>query len=367
MAFGLGIWSAQAAEPDVAQVVRAVEVIQAQLGGEVSEAELVAAALGGMAAQLDRRSGGSGNGVLHTDEYERLSAWMRGERHGIGVEFGVVSGQGLMLTDVFPGGPAAEAGLVVGDLVVAVDDHPFTGMANAGMLGVVRRADPGQVIMDVRRPGGKLRRITVEQGAYEVGPVHPAEEGLPYVRLNFFGTGASEGLESALEALDPTDAVVLDLRDNDGGLLDEAVACAGLFLPPESVVLHEHAPDGVSTPRVAPGEQRWAGRVVLIVNRGTRGVAEAFVGALRDHASATVVGTRTAGVIGLPSYHPLGGELVLRLTDHRMSSPTGHSWAGVGFAPDLLVEALELSLPAAPGGPPPDLQRETAIRLIRAP
>ena len=108
----------------------------------------------------------------------------------------------------------------------------------------------------------------------------------------------------------------------------------------------------------------WNGELVLLVNRGTGGPAEAFVAALQSHRVARVVGTRTAGNAGLPSFHELGSGLIMQLTDEFMRGPMGSEWSGDGLVPDVVVEPVNFMLDPRPGVAPPDLQRDAAIQLI---
>lgn len=346
---------------------RIIDIAMERLEGQVERDDLYRAAMAGVATRLDAVLGVQGNAVLTEEEHRQLEAWQRGERQGIGVEYTIVGSQGLVLTDVFPKGPGEAAGLLPGDFVVAMNDHPFTGLDGQAIVEVLRRADGATVVLDVRRKGGKLRRLTVERSAYHLGDVRliPGVQP-PCVRVSFFGEGTARRLREVLAAQDPQGAVILDLRDNPGGRLNEMLGAAGLFLDEGAVVLQRIEEGAEPEPVVAPGGRLWRGKVVVLTNRGTEGSAEALVAALQDHRAAVVVGTPTAGHAALPSFHPVGGGLVLRLADATMRAPSGRVWAGEGLQPDLLVEPIELTIPPPTGEVPIDLQRDAAVQMFRS-
>lgn len=353
------------AEPD--SVDRARAVIAERLGEAVSPDELDRAAVAGMAALLDEELGTEGNAVLTRAEQAAAEAWMAGERSGIGVEYRVLGGRGLVLTTVFEGGPGAMAGLHVDDLVVGMNGTAFTGQPAHEIHRHLQQAVGAEVALDVRRRQGMVRSVRVPRGTYRVPSVMGAEDAMqPVVRLTFFGEGTAEALSAELELLDPGMGVVLDLRDNEGGRLSEVVAASELFLDEGLVVVHEQSSRGGEREHSARSGPRFGGPVVILVNRGTLGAAEAFARALQYHRAARVVGTTTGGQGTLTSTHSLGGDLVLRLTDIQLAAPDGRSWHGVGVRPDLVVEAPSLSLP--PLDRPfadSDLQREAALGLLR--
>ena len=184
------------------------------------------------------------------------------------------------------------------------------------------------------------------------------------VELNFFGEGASDELRDVLSGLPAGTGLVLDLRDNEGGMLEEAIDCAGFFLESGASILQRVSITGdirvvsLDTPRI------WADEIVLLVNRGTGGPAEAFVSALQVHGAGRVLGTRTAGNSELPSFYALGAELMLQLTDEFMKGPTGAAWAVGGLVPDVVIEPVDFVMQPHPDTAPLDLQRDAALRLI---
>lgn len=361
----VGSGRARAAGQD--SVDQAIELIEDRYGDRVDPEILWRSATAGVAAGLDAQLGVSGSAVLTASQYEDARRWFDGERQGIGVEFSIAPGQGLLITDVFDGGPAAQGGVQGQDLVVAMDGHPFVGQPAQVIHAIVAQANGPRVVLEVRRGDERLRRIEVARGPYDISDVKPQPSGsdIPVLRIPFFGKGTARSLARALqEAPAGAPAVVLDLRDNTGGQVDEAVAAADLFLAQGAVVLQLEGPDGRRQPRAAAGPRAFEGEVVALVNQGTRGSAEAFLAALRGHGIARLVGTRTGGDDAVPAFHPIGNDLVLQIPEHSLLDPSGRSWRSSGLSPDVVVEPVRSSLPPAAGAAPPDLQRDAALQLV---
>lgn len=359
-----GSGRARAAGQDSA--AEAIGIIEARYGDRVDPEILWRAATAGVAAGLDAQLGVTGSAVLTEAQHADALRWVAGERHGIGVEFSIAAGQGLRITDVFARGPAARAGLQAHDLVVAMDGHPFVGQPIQVIHAIVAQATGPRVVLEVRRGDDRIRRMEVERGDYDISKVtvQPPQDGVAVLRIPFFGDGTARSLARALQGTpNAASAVVVDLRDNTGGQIDEAVAAADLFLDAGAVVVQLEGPDGRRLPRAAGGPRAFNGDVVVLVNQGTRGAAEAFAAALRGHGVGRLVGTRTGGDDALPGYHALGNDLVLQIPEQTILDPSGRSWRRTGLEPDVVVEPVQSSLPPAAGAPAPDLQRDAAVQL----
>ncbi len=364
--FGAAIARAQDAADDAFPLF--VQIVEQRLGDQVDRDELYRAALDGAAAYLDDRFGTVGNQILTRAEYESADAWDRGHRVGIGVEFEIVAGQGLLVTEVFSGSAAKDVGLVRGDLVISLDGQPFTGQPPTAIHQVVARSASTTHRLDVRRLDGSVRRFTVAQGPYQIDTTSLVTgSDPPEIRIHFFGEGTAQQLRALIAQLGNPEAIVLDLRDNEGGVLSEMVAVAGLFLEEGSLVVQRSTADGRTMASTTESPPIFGGRLGVVVNGGTRGLAEAFVASLQDHQRAIVVGTNTAGQATLPSFYPLGTDLVLELQDQFLRSPVGRDWSRRGIEPHQLVASPQLTLPGSQGLAPPDLQRDAARKLISSP
>lgn len=360
---------ARAAEPDIVQT--ATQVIEERMVGGADVALLRAAAVRGMTLWLDEQSGGEGNGLLTQAEYEQLMARLRGERVGLGIEFTVAPGRGLLVAEVLQGSVADKAGLQAGDLVVAIDDLPFTGVSAQGIHSVVSElADRprGQlVVLDLRREDGALRRVELLPSPYRAPKVSVDEaDDRLILRIGVIGPGTAQAVARAVQDLAER-TLVLDLRDLDEAALDALPDLAGVFLGPDVPVLRTLDPKGQVQVIRSRGEARTDARLVVLVNRGTAGVAEGLAHALRSSGRAVLVGTRSAGRANHPSFHPIGEGLVLKLTDTVLQAEDGSTWAGQGLGPDLVVEPLQVPLVGAARTGLPDIQVEAGVRFISAP
>lgn len=361
--FGLALPSARAADP--VQVRQAVQAVHEMYGDQIDSATLYRAALEGIAAELDRTTGRPGHAVFDAAERTAVNAWLDGHRSGIAAEFTVIPGQGIIITDIYPDGPAEQAGLQVGDLVVAIDDHPFTGLPSELILGIAATPRSPEVVLDIRRSEG-LRRVPVSRGAWRLDTARAFEhQGTTVLKLPFFGPGSVEAVQTALSD-HPLDApLIIDLRTNEGGRLEAMLAVAGLFLAegtPVTMVDEDRA-----SPRVhrapAGAETRWTGDLCVLMDRDTTGTAEAFAAALKHQRGAILVGTPTAGRAGLPRHVALGGDLTLQVVDQRLLDARGMSWAASGLVPDILSQSVTHTMPVKTGVLPPDIQLDVAVQV----
>ncbi|MFT5680662.1 MAG: carboxyl-terminal processing protease [Myxococcota bacterium] len=353
---------------DGAEAVQdAVQLIQQQLPEQIDEALLYHAALVGITGYLNQQAGASIHDVLTEQEHGQIEAWLRGERDGIGAIYQIISGQGVLLEEVFTGGPAAAAGMNTGDLIVAIDDQPFTGLSDAMIYELTSQAAlRPQITLDVMRADQSMHRFEVLRGRYQIKAVSAAAESCA-IDLLFFSKGAAARLEELMKKIPDGSGLLLDLRDNQGGLLEEALAAASLFLEGGAVITYRRRSDGVDEALVATGNRRWSAPVVILTNERTSGTAEVFASALQDHRAATLVGSTTTGRAAEPGYYPVGSGLVLQLADTNLRAPSGRSWAGTGLIPDVRVEPLQQRLSLSTPGVPPDIQRDTGIQLIACP
>ena len=354
-----------AAAQDEGTVDRLVEVVAEEVGPVGDEALLYRAALAGVTAHLDEVTGTPGNTVRTDAQRAAERAWAAGERHGIGIEFSIRPGEGLWITHVFDGGPGEAAGLQVDDLVVGMGGRSLKGLSPEPVLRLLaEQRDAPTVELVVRRGGADPRRLAVDRGRYQMESVRVVPESSPpCVRLSFFGAGAAGQLARALHAAGGA-GVILDLRDNEGGLIEEALAAMEPFVPEGEGLLQQVRADGRVEERLASSAATFSGPVVVLANRGTRGAAEAFIAALRAQGRATVVGTRTGGDATLPTFHDLGDGLHLRLVQTTLRGPGGETWGGRGLEADVVVEPSGPPRQDGGGAPSPDPQWDAAIRLM---
>ncbi len=283
---------------------------------------------------------------------------------GIGIRFVPRDGR-YYIIEVFPGGPAARAGLRPFDRLLTVNGESVQGMTTADVVSRVRGPQGTTAALTVQRPGeaGPLS-FSIVREPVAITPVEHAllERGVGYVRFRSFSQGSAPQMRRALEELrrQGARAVVLDLRDNTGGLIIELAQIANLLLPAGMTVYTEQTRQGRSA-QVAAGGPILPPSMPLItlVNANTMSSSEALVAALQDHGRALVVGARTAGAVQRTRYVPLPGGAGVGVPVARIFSPKGADLEGTGITPDA---SLDMSTDDLDRGIDSQLRR--AIELV---
>jgi carboxyl-terminal processing protease len=325
----------------------ASEAIQDNYYRSVSGEALTGASLRGMVRDLRRRYHDRFSDYFSPEMLKRFNEEISGRFSGIGIEIATVK-RGLRAVKVFPGSPAARAGIVPGDVIVSVDGRPIAALSlvRAREL-IVGPEGTGVTLGVVRPPRGRVRlvhviraEITTPDTATAV--VRRRGHTLGYVRYDSFTEGSHRALARAVRRVERQGArgLVLDLRDNGGGLLEEAVADASIFLPRGRVVVStDSRTQGHSVYRTAGGNLPRLPLVVLI-DHGTASAAEILTAALADDGGATVVGVHSFGKGVFQQEIDLSNGGALKLTIGEYFTPSGDNLAGRGIRPD--VRALDL-------------------------
>jgi carboxyl-terminal processing protease len=280
---------------------------------------------------------------LDPDELEALRALNDGAYYGVGLQV-AQSGTGIVITRVYEDSPAERAGIRAGDRLVSVEGRPVAGRVSAAVARIRGPADT-TVRLGVRRDGGPVRVYELERERIRIPAVDSRVEDVDgavvgYLRLARFTRGSADALRDAVDALREKGAssLVLDLREDPGGLVDEAVGVAGVFLPDDSEVV---VTEGLHSPRKvfrSDGDPVAGGLpLVVLVNRGSASASEIVAGALRDADRADLVGERTFGKALVQSTRPLRDGGALKLTTARYLTPDGFDLAARGLPPDLRV------------------------------
>ena len=323
----------------------AAEVIEDAYYRPVDEAELSNASLQGMVRELRRRHGDQFSEYFSPESLESFNQQIEGRFTGIGLSVVPVK-RGLGITEVFPGSPAAGAGLVAGDTIVSVDGESIAGESSGAATAKIKGPEGTEVTVGVRDGrSGKVREETMTRAevalpnvSSNVREVDGHELG--YVRLLSFSVGAHALLAEAVEKVrkEGAEGIVLDLRGNPGGLLDEAVLSASVFLPEgEVVVSTESRTQGDSVHKTVGGNLPALPMVVLI-DRGTASAAEILTAALADNGDATVLGTRSFGKGVFQEERDLANGGALKLTVGEYFTPDGVNLAeSKGIHPQIKV------------------------------
>jgi carboxyl-terminal processing protease len=317
---------------------------------EVPRQELAHGAVEGLVRKLDPHSA-----FLGPDLYRAMKDETAGEFEGVGLELGI---QDARLTVIAPmeGSPGARAGVLKGERLLAIDGVTTTGMALADAARRLKGAAGTPVRLTLERDGGEPRELTVVRERVTSESVEwrvaDASRGLVVVRIRSFQERTDRGVERALAGARGTlgreiGGVVLDLRGNPGGLLDEAVRVADRFLADGLIVTTEGRAQRVMDVERATGpgtEPNYP--LAVLVDGGSASAAEILAGALQDHGRAAVVGTRTFGKGTVQQIIDLGDGSGLKLTVSRYFTPGHRSIQDSGITPDVPVAEAE-STPAA--------------------
>lgn len=340
----------------------------------VGEDELYRAAVEGMLARVDpnpkmRRW----NRLLGPGELAELQGDLRGEVVGIGVIITYHPETGYVdVTDVLPGSPAARAGIVEGDVILSVDGKVYRGQPQREVQRVIRGKAGEPVSLTLLR-GDRLVTLSVAREAVPfdvVGTLRLAGD-VGYVRVRLFSERTPGALRRALEELgrEPVRGLVVDLRGNPGGSFDDAIAVAGLLLPPGTPVVKLEKRGHEAEVVRAQGSPLLQGvPSAVLVDRATASGAELVAGALREGRGARLVGERTYGKWSLQSLEDLPNGFALKYTLGLFHTPSGRSFEHEGMPPDVEVSSTDAPLDKVQRveEPAARLQIDAQLRTARA-
>lgn len=332
-------------EEPTSLVAEASEIIKDNYFRKVGDAELGNASLQGMVRELRKRHKDRFSDYFSPESLEGFNQQIEGHFSGVGLSVIEVK-KGLKVVKVFHGSPAEEGGIEVGDVIVSVEGESIAGLDSTEATQKIKGPEGTQVTVGVERPkSGKRSEKTLTRAEVVLPNVSSrvfATDGkvIGYVRLLSFSSEASVQLARGIEKVkkEGAEGLVLDLRENPGGLLEEAVSSASLFLPAgEVVVTTKSRTKGSST------KKSGAGKIVdvpfdVLIDRGTASAAEIMTAALQDDANATVVGTRSYGKGVFQEEHDLANGGALKLTVGEYFTPNGENLARTGgIHPDVKV------------------------------
>lgn len=321
-------------------------------------------AIDGMLASLDDPY----TRLLRPEDYGALRSNTRGKVSGVGLQLALRgSDQQIVVIAPLDGSPAAEAGILPGSRVLQVngEDTDLLGLERTAAL--LRGPQNTEVLVSLQAPGAGVREVELRRREVDLRPVrlerlNKAGHRLAVLRITQFSEPVPREVQAALESLtaDPAEGLILDLRNNSGGLVSAGLAVADAFLNGEVIVETEDR-GGIPTPQQANAGQLFSGPLVTLVNGGTASASEILAGALQDNGRSPLVGTRTFGKGLIQTLIPLGDGSGLAVTVARYLTPGGRDIQHLGIEPDQPLTAPE---PLTPGGSD-DTWLETAmVRLV---
>jgi carboxyl-terminal processing protease len=334
-----------------------VQDVYTTLSERYDDGMLQKSAIEGMLQVVDQQSGLMGSQVLTYPEFEEWKGWKRGEREGYGIRIQVLAGRGLVIDHVMMDSPAHKAGLQAGDFIVSINTRSLSGLSADQMLSVLEAEGADRLIVDILREGTQ-RTMRLQKGEFVVPQVNRISESQfpskPVLRVHFFGENSSTEIKKHLEQ---GTVPIIDLRDNQGGLWEEAVATLDMFFPKDTVLAYRQYADGTKIPVLSQSSAVQTEPVVILINQGTRGPAELVALTLQENGMATLVGERSAGEA--IDYHVLypNRELVLLMADVRLLSSKKRQWHDAGVVPNLSISPSQNYRGE-------DRQQQAAIQLI---
>jgi len=291
---------------------------------------------------------------LNEEDYRELRVGTSGEFGGVGIEVGMEDGF-LKVIAPIDDTPAARAGIKAGDTIIKLDDKTVKGMALDDAVKLMRGKPGTKIELTITREGReKPFDVTLERAVIKVVSVKGRllEPGYLYIRLSQFQTHTAEDLIktiSRLKGQGPVRGLILDLRNNPGGVLNAAVAVSDAFLESGLIVYTEgRVKDSQLRFQAAPDDVLDGAPMVVLVNGGSASASEIVAGALQDHKRAVVMGRQTFGKGSVQTIIPINERTALKLTTARYFTPNGRSIQADGIKPD--IELAEVKVAKSDGG-----------------
>jgi carboxyl-terminal processing protease len=310
----------------------------------VSDQTLIENAINGMLTALDPHSS-----YLPAKSFQDMQEQTKGEFGGLGIEVTMESGF-IKVVSPIDDTPAARAGLQPGDFIVAIDAKPVLGLTLNEAVEKMRGAVDTPITVTVRRQGVDPFDVKMNRAVIKIKSVRSHLEGdIGYIRISSFNEQTQPALENALRDMKTktngkVKGYVLDLRNNPGGLLDQAISVSDTFLERGEIVsTRTRRPEDTQRFNAKPGDMAEGKPIVILINDGSASASEIVAGALQDQRRAILLGTKSFGKGSVQTIIPLGrGESAMRLTTARYYTPSGRSIQGLGITPDIEVKPAEV-------------------------
>src|SRR5277367_2768815 len=318
------------------------ERVRADYVEKPDDSQLVESAIDGMLAGLDPHSS-----YMDPKSFRDMQVQTRGEFGGLGIEVTMEDGLVKVVAPI-DDTPAAKAGIMASDIITQLDDEAVQGLTLNQAVDKMRGPVNTKIKLTIMRKGAdKPIEVSIMRDVIRVKSVrsHPEGEDVGYIRITQFNEQTTDGLKQAINDLnnqlgaDKIKGYIVDLRNNPGGLLDQAISVSDTFLDKGEIVsTRGRNPEETQRFNAKPGDLAKSKPVILLINGGSASASEIVAGALQDHKRATLIGTRSFGKGSVQTIIPLGsGNGALRLTTARYFTPSGKSIQAKGISPDLEV------------------------------
>jgi len=312
----------------------------------VEDRKLLESAIRGMLGGLDPHSA-----YLNPEEYKQLQVGTTGQFGGLGIEVGMEDGFIKVISPI-DDTPAQRAGIQAGDLIIRIDDRPVKGMGLDEAVKLMRGKPGSKITLTLVREGReKPWKITLTRAVVKVASVKSKmlEDGFGYIRITHFQSRTTQDMLQAISKLKSAakgrlKGLVLDLRNNPGGVLNGAVAVSDAFLKQGLIVYTQgRNPDSRLEFTAAPDDVLEGAPMVVLVNGGSASASEIVAGALQDHKRALIMGQRTFGKGSVQSIVPVNGHAAVKLTTARYFTPSGRSIQAEGIKPDIVLSNVKVT------------------------
>ena len=312
----------------------------------VDDEVLLENAIRGMVSGLDPHSS-----YLDTDEFKDLQVGTKGEFGGLGIEVGMDDGFVKVIAPI-DDTPAQRAGIMSGDVIVRLDDTPVKGLTLNEAVKLMRGKPGTSISLTIVREGEeKPLKIDVVRDVIKVTSVKGRllEDHFAYIRISQFQSHTNEDMLKAIKKLsnkadDDLKGLILDLRNNPGGVLNAAVSVSDAFLVSGLIVYTEGREEEAELRfEAAPDDVMAGAPIVVLVNEGSASASEIVAGALQDHSRAVIMGKQTFGKGSVQTIIPINKSSAVKLTTARYFTPSGRSIQAEGIKPDILLEDVKVS------------------------
>ncbi|UEM24115.1 S41 family peptidase [Skermanella mucosa] len=316
------------------------ERVRSEYVEPVTDEQLIETAINGMLTSLDPHSS-----YLNRKSFQDMQVQTRGEFGGLGIEVTMENGL-IKVVSPIDETPAFRAGLQPGDLITHLDGEAISGMSLADAVEKMRGPVGSDIKVTIRRgEGSEPFDVSITRDTIKIQSVRYREEGdVGYIRITTFNEQTQMGLERAVERLEKDlgnklTGYVIDLRNNPGGLLDQAISVSDSFLDKGEIVsTRGRKPEDGQRYNSKAGDLAKGKPIVVLINGGSASASEIVAGALQDHRRAIVLGTQSFGKGSVQTIIPLPGHGAMRLTTARYYTPSGRSIQALGISPDIEVQ-----------------------------
>ena len=321
----------------------AFEKIKNNYVEEVTVKKLIESAIDGMLNSLDPHSS-----YLNTEELDELRVQTKGEFGGLGIEVTLENGLVKVISPI-DDTPAERAGVRSGDMITHLDDEPVLGMTLSEAVSIMRGKVGSKIKLRVSRNEVESLDIEITRAIIELKAVKSRlEDNIGYIRVSSFNQKVDQEIIKAIKSFDKQKenkivGYVLDLRNNPGGLLDQAINVTDIFLEKGEIVSTRGRKKSEGNRYNAVKNDLINGLpLVVLINQGSASASEIVAGALQDHKRAIIMGTKSFGKGSVQTIIPSGENVAIKLTTARYYTPLGRSIQQTGIDPDILVEQAEL-------------------------